>query len=123
MHAVRFVDLQSQLLLVAVDRHVFVDAGGAEARLGAIVTRQIDGRRNRRVLELQVARLLLLVVGVATADVGKEVEADLAILQKDQSIHQSIQIESINQSKPNPNRIQTESKPNGCRSDVQALDR
>src|SRR3954451_14644525 len=59
--------------------HVLVDAGRAVALLGAVILRQVDPGRDARVLEDQVARLVLLVVGVGEEDRGQAVEGELAV--------------------------------------------
>jgi hypothetical protein len=80
MDAVGLVDLQPQLRLIVLPWNKLVHTGRAESSLGAIELGNVDLHRNRLVLDLQVAWLVFIVVGVATTDVGQQVEADFTIL-------------------------------------------
>ena len=75
MHAVLRVDLQARVgaVLVAQD---LVDAGRTVALLGGVVERQVVFDRDRRVLELEVHRLVFLVVRVGQENRGVAVEGD-----------------------------------------------
>src|SRR3546814_19163170 len=56
-----------------------VDAGRAVALRRFVVERQVLGNRDRRILQLQVDRLVFLVIGIRQEDRRQLVEADLAI--------------------------------------------
>jgi hypothetical protein len=59
--------------------HELVHAGRAVAALGAGVLGQVDVHRHAGVLQRQVRRLVLFVVGVADEHAGEAVEGQLAI--------------------------------------------
>ena len=64
-------------LLIAIDH--LKDAGGAiEPRRLAIV-RQVSPNRNRRILQVQMAGLVFLMIGVGNINRGEPVESELAI--------------------------------------------
>ena len=57
-----------------------VDAGGTVARLGTVVAREVHGDRDRRVAQLQVHRLVLLVIGVRQEHRRQLVEREHAVV-------------------------------------------
>src|SRR5574343_1206858 len=61
VHAVLRVDLQARLAFFLAEN--FIDAGRAEALFGRVVLRQVDADWHRRILQLQMAGLVFLVVG------------------------------------------------------------
>ena len=77
MHAVLCVDLQAVAVVGVLDE--FVHTRGAVAAFGAGVLGQVQVHRHARILQRQVSRLLLLVVGVADEHAAQPVEADLAV--------------------------------------------
>ncbi len=80
MHAVLRVDLQPlRIAALRLVRHELVHRSGAVARLGAGVFREVDVHRHARVLEREVGRLVLRMVGVADEHAGEPVEGKLAV--------------------------------------------
>src|SRR6185503_1048241 len=75
--AVLRVDLESGFTALAL--HEFINACRAIALLGTGIDRQVDGRGYVRVLERQMNRLVLLVIGVGDEHRGKSVEGQYTI--------------------------------------------
>ena len=78
MHAVLGVDLQPRICARGI-AHDFVDASRAVTLLGRVVHSQIDGDRHGRVLETQVAGLVLVVIGVRQEDGRESIERELPV--------------------------------------------
>ena len=75
-HAVPGIDLKPRFAIFLRTGKDFIDAGGAVPLRRFPVLRQIDSNRNVLIAELQMARLVLFVVGPGKADVRQAVEAD-----------------------------------------------
>jgi len=77
MHAVLRVDLEARIALVLPDN--LIDASRAVTLRRLVIERQIVADRDRRILELQVDGLILLMIGVRQEHRREAVEADDAI--------------------------------------------
>ena len=77
VHAVLRVDLQAVVAVVVLDE--LVHAGRTVARFRAAVLGQVDLHRHRRILQRQVHRLVLVMVGVRDEHRAELVERELAV--------------------------------------------
>ena len=65
VHAVLGVDLKSRTVLFM---HDFIHAGGAVSLRGLSVVREVDGNRNARIAQREMARLIFFMVGIRQKD-------------------------------------------------------
>jgi hypothetical protein len=65
--AILGIDLQTRVV-AALIKQDFVDTGRAETLLGGVILSQIDRYWDRCILELQMARLIFLVIGTRKKD-------------------------------------------------------
>ena len=78
MDAILGIDLQTRVVAAFVTQN-FINASRAKALFRGIIFRQIDCDRCRRILQLQVARLIFLMIGAGEKDRGKSVKTQHAI--------------------------------------------